>query len=332
MAFGNQPQSTSSNHNQSKAARGKPPRRNKKAKFSKPPPKARKAKVDNQQSSIINKLSKQVYSLQMSKYGKVQQNYHTLDEVLIPTSSSPLCLDLTDFTCNRPDNPSAPAGALVYQHIPGVGPPSTPSKWTKQPYEDNYYWKNQNQDQPDGGAYLAKSATYFVQIRGVNALDNTRIRFDVVSQKPNSIIGSASASNLFLPDTLTHMKHLAEPMGSASNRINPIYFRKYFSKTVFMNSTKTDGNTKGTTANIIRFSFKLKPNKLCTQQVTNPTVGNLDPALEIPRGNFGPYNVHACQPLWLIISTDDRTALGDAVEVNMSRRIVWADTIGSANL
>lgn len=330
----NQPQSTSSNHNFSKASKDRaPPKRNKKAKYSKPPKVARKAKLDNQQSKLINKLSKQVYSLQMSKYGSVQQNYHTLSEIIIPTGVQPLCLDLTDFTCHRPDNPNSQNGALVYQHVPGLVVPSTPSKWTIQPYEQNYYWNKQNKDQPDGGAYLAMSATYFVEIVGVNALDNTRVRFDVISQKPDAIVSNPGVSDNTLPNTLVHMKHLANPMGSASNRINPLYFRKYFSKTVFINSTKTDSNTKGTTANIIRFSFKIKPNKLCTQQDTNPTIGNLDPQPEIPRGNFGPYNVNATQPLWMLISTDDRTSIGDAVSVNMSRRIVWRDAgAGSASI
>ena len=333
MAFSNQPQSTTSNQNQSKQAAAKrPPKRNKKAKYTKPPKVAHKAKIDNSQSKLINRLSKQVYSLQMSKYGNVQQNYHTLRTALVPQSTQPLCLDLTDFTCNRPDGPAAAEGARVYQHV-GMGLPAEASVWSIVPYENNYYWNKQNKDQPDGGSYLAMSATYFIEVKGVNSLDNTRVRFDVISQKPNAIISTPSASDNVLPNTLVHMKHLATPMGASSNRINPIYFRKYFSKTVFVNSALGgETGTKGTTANIIRFSFKLKPNKLCTQQYTNPSVGNLDPQPEISRGNFGPYNVHASQPLWMVISTDDISPIGDAVSVNISRRIVWRDTIGSANM
>ncbi len=329
---GNQPSSTGNNNNMRRYALKGKPKFNKKAKFPKKPKQAKKYQVDSSQSAIINKLSKQVFALQMSKYGKVQQNYHTLERSLIPTQQGPLCLDLTDFTCARPASPQGGSGAQIYQHVGGGSNPPV-SQWTIQPYTSNFYWKEQNKDQPDGGAYLAMSATYFVEVVGVNSLDNTRIRFDVISQKPEGILPNTVAGTTnVLPDTLGELKHLAQPMGSSSNRINPVYFRKYFAKTVFINSTKSDPNVKGTTANIMRFSFKIKPNKLCTQNLTNPSVGNLDPQPEVLSGNFGPANVHPCQPLWLLISTDDQSPLGDAVSVNMSRRILWRDTIGSANL
>ncbi|AXH79056.1 MAG: hypothetical protein [Circular genetic element sp.] len=329
----NQPSSTSSNHNQSRQASTKIPSRNKKAPKAKVPKVARKAKVDNKQSAIINKLSKQVYSLQMSKYGKVQQNYHTLRTRLIPTNTAPLCLDLTDFTCARPDGPQSGSGAQVFQHNGSGNPPV--SEWSIQPYVDNFYWSRQNKDQPDTGSYLAMNCTYFVEVKGVNSLDNTRVRFDIVSQKPEGILptgGPAFEANV-LPQTLGYMKHLAEPMGSTSNRINPTYFKKYMSKTVFINSAPANiSGVHPTTANIMRFSFKLKPNKLCTQNQTNPSVGNLDAQPEVLLGNFGPNQVHPCQPLWLIVSCDDQDALGDAVSVDISRRIVWRDTIGSGLL
>lgn len=328
----NQPQSTSSNYNQRNPQKGKLPSRNKKAPKAKVPKVARKAKVDNKQSAIINKLSKQVYSLQMSKYGPLQQNYHTLHEILIPTSTQPLCLDLTDFTCRRPDGQQQPSlGARVYQHTGGPVPFET-SGWTTLPYENNYYWNKSNLNQVEGGQYLAKSCTYFVEVKGINSLDNTRVRFDVVAAKPNTNVTNPGATDNNLPNTLQYMKHLAEPMGARSNRINPVYFKKYMSKTVFINSTKSDSYTKGTTANIMRFSFKLNPNKLYTQQHVNPIIGGLDPQPEIPRGNFGPYSVSSTLPLWLIISTDDQNPLGDAVQVNMSRRVVWRDVIGNLGI
>ena len=340
QARGNQPSSTGSNYNVPKGASTKIPKRNKKAKFRKVPKVAKKAKIDNQQSAIINKLSKQVHSLQMAKYGKVQQNYHTLRTALLPTGAKPCCLDLTDFTCYRTVTPgevgATSDGAIVYQHT-GGNLPSEISKWTVVPYQDNYYWNVQNLDAPDGGAYLAMNATYFVEVQGINALDNTRVRFDVISQKASGIIDQPGAQLQVLPNTLKYMKHLAQPMGANSNRINPVYFKKYFSKTVFINSQPPSEQTTGfkthaTTANIIRFSFKLKPNKLCTQRKTNPTVSNIDPQNAEPRGNFGPYNVHPCQPLWLVISTDDQSTIGDAVQVNISRRIMWRDPVGQAIL
>ncbi len=335
---GNQPSSTGNNNNYKSANKMRVPKRNKKAKFTKPPRQQKKNQKDNQQSALINKLSKQVYSLQMSKYGKVQQNMHVMRRRLIVTNTTPCCLDLTDFTCNRPDDPASPEGAQVYQHTAGsLAEPVT--DWVTTPYDDNYYWQAQNKDQPDTGAYLAMSATYFVEIKGVNSLDDTRVRFDVISQKPNAIIPKIPSAGqplsvMCLPDTLEYFKHLAEPTSqTTSNRINPAYFRKYFSKTVYLNSQPANqSGVHPTTANTMRFSFKIKPNKVCSQRATNPIVGGVDPQEEINLGNFGPQNVHPCQPLWLIINTDDSSSLGDAVGISISRRIVWRDTIGSSTL
>ena len=335
---GNQPFSTGNNKdNWKKSSKAYVPKKNKKAKFQKAPKVAKKVQIDNKQSAIINKLSRQVYALQMAKYGKVQQNYHTMRQALVMTSSTPACLDLTDFTCNRAGDPAAPEGARIYQHSAGgVAEPTT--EWSIVPYQNNYYWQEQNNDQPDSGAYLAMSATYFVQVKGINSLDDTRVRFDVISQKPDAIIPKIPSAGdplavQCLPDTLIHFKHLATPMGGQSNRINPVYFRKYFSKTIYMNSQPANqSGVHPTTANTQRFSFKIKPNKVCTQRMTNPIVGGLDPTAEVGLGSFGPQNVHPSQPLWLIISTDDDSSLGDAVQVEISRRVVWRDTIGSADL
>lgn len=340
----NQPSSTSSNYNQMQSSKIKPPSKRKSLKFRK----YKKSGVsgqkmaDNKQTAAINDLSKKVYSLEMSKYGKTQQNFHSLERNLVPINTKPLCFDLTDFTCIRPGDPEINGGS-VWQHY--LAPPvnvSTASHW-KLEGATNLYWNNNNDDQPDGGAYLAKMATYYVEVRGNTFLSNTRVRFDVVSQKPDALIpNSLSTEDANLPDTLNYLKNLCEPH---LNRINPVYFKKYFSKVIFLNSSKT-ATTKGTTANVIRFSFTIRPNKVCIQNETNPQVGGgivVDPddptldnqQVEIARGNFGPNNVPATQPLWCIISTDDEggsTPATQAVQIKMSRRVVWCDQLGSAAL
>lgn len=349
-ARGNQPMSSGSNRNMAKTAKDKPPVKNKKAPKKKLPKVARKAKVDNKQSGLINKLSKQVYKLQMASYGSVQMNLHTLDRDLTPTAAAPLCLDVTDFTCERIVNGvSVQDGARIFQANSTSSPYyGAVSKWKRSNYlQSNYYWKTQNQDQPDTGKYLCMNATYFVEVQGVDALDNTRIRFDLISQKPAGILNnnvsgaSTPEANKVLPFTLNQMQYLAEPH---INRINPLYFKKFFSKTIFINSQPTtESGVKATTANIQRFSFTLKPNKVMNQVLTNPIVGNvpiidestgaIGSQKEIVYGNYGPYNVSPTQPLWLLISTDDQVAtLSDKVQIKMSRRIVWRDHIGSANL
>lgn len=351
-ARGNQPSSTGSNYNQRKMNKSTAPKHNKKVKYRKTKPK--QPSIDNKQTKMINRLSNQVYKLQMASYGKVQQNFHILKEPLKPQKDRPLCLDLTDFTCERgPEVAGLPSqfGAIVYQIQPPNLSPSQISEWThyqdnNATYGQNLYWTKQNLDQPDTGCYLAMNATYFVEVEGVPVADNLRVRFDVVSQKPNAIL-PARRVNLstpitkLLPDTLPYLRRLANP---CENRINPVYFKKYFSKVIFLNSTKRE-DTKGTTANKIRFSFTIRPNKVCVQEETNPQTGggiviNEDPPpatgeqVEIPRGNFGPRNVPATQPLWMIISADNPHDDTDPqqVQVKMSRRIVWRDHLGSSNL
>jgi len=338
----NQPMSTSSNNNTYNKARKAIPKK-------KPPLKFQKYKksgvsaakaVDNKQSAAINQLSKQVYDLQMSKYGKIQQNYHNLTVHLTPNNVSPICFDMTDFTCERLG--LTQAGGSVFQHIGGAPDPDTVAHWQRDNVTlNNYYWENQNQDAPDSGAYLAMDCTYFFEIRGNRALSDTRLRLDIISQKPDAVLNRGTAaidSNLSLPDTLGYFKHLTRPY---LNRINPSFFKKYISKVVYINSSKTNAHVKGTTGNNMRFSMKLKPNKLCIQNETNPTVNagvfqdqedpGVAPAVEAEYayGNYGPLNVPVTQPLWCIISSDD-VAGGDSVEVYVSRRIRWRDSIGSS--
>lgn len=340
----NQPFSSSSNRNVRNTARNAVPKKpSKKVEYRKHSKKGLPAQkmYDNKQTNAINKLQKQVYGLQMSKYGKTQQNFHTLSGTLgLPAHpllpNNPMCLDLTDFTCQR----GVINGGSVYRL--GVGTAIEQiANWERNALAlDNFYWENQNEDQPDTGAYLAMDATYFVEVSGGRALSNVRIRFDVIAQKPDAVIPSAATAtteSLALPDTLVYMKSLCQPH---LNRINPSFFKKYMTKIIFINSDKQNLYNKGTTANKMRFSFTIKPNKLCIQNETNPQVGGgiieNDTTLvqeqqeEYDRGNFGPLNVPATQPLWLLISTDDGNDDNLNVNIKISRRIRWKDTLGSS--
>ncbi len=340
-ARGNQPMSTGSNYNVPKYNKKSMPKKNNKIKLQGYKT-HRKNKTDNFQSKIINKLSKQVYGLQMAQYGKVQQNFQALERALIPTGAQPCAMDLNDLTCIRGQQlPLNSQGAIVFQHTTGSGFNSA-SHWARPPPASNVYWADQNLDAVDTGAYLHLNSTYYVDVRGNRNLDNTRVRFDLIAQRPDAVLPreQLSSNPSTLPWTLGSMKHLAEPH---RNRINPTYFKKYFSKTVFINSQPSgDSGVKATTANIQRFSFTVRPKKLITQLETNPVIqdvpivdqdtGTIAEQEEILYGNFGPLNVPVTQPLWLVISTDDATSVNDAVEVRISRRCVWRDHIGSANL
>lgn len=336
---GNQPMSSSGNRNVRTKASNYKPRRGKGVAFRKYKKSGGEAqkRVDNQQTAQINKLTKQVYGLQMSKFGKTQQNYHALAEQLKPTATKPCCFDMNDFTCER----GVVLGGRVYQHDATLPDPTNEvTHWIRNASGENYYWSNQNEDQPDGGGYLNMDATYFFSLRGDRALSDTRIRIDLIVQKPNTSFPSfatAGTQSLALPDTLGYMKHLCDPY---QNRINPSHFRKIMTKVVYINSSKLNPNVKGTTGNRMRFSINIKANRIMIQNETNPQVGGgivafdngtTGEQIEYDRGNFGPLNVPITQPLWCIISTDDPSG-GDELIVEVSRRIRWKDTLGSSAL
>ena len=334
---GNQPMSSSGNQNvRTKSAISKP-RKGKTLAYSKykKTGKAAQKRVDNKQTAQINKLTDQVYQLQMSKFGNTQQNYHSVAEQLKPTATSPICFDMNDYTCERGEV----LGGNIYQHIPGALDVSSVSHWIRNANGNNFYWNNQNEDQPDGGSYLAMDHTYFFSLRGNRALSDTRVRIDIIQQKSQTFFpGTGTGLNnddLVLPFTLGSFKHLCDPY---QNRVNPTYFKKVMTKIVYINSSKQDPHVKGTTGNRMRFSITLRPNRVMVQNETNPQVGGGVVAFdsggtgeqeEYRLGNFGPLNVPATQCLWCIISTDDAQG-GNEVICEISRRVRWKDSLGSA--
>lgn len=298
-----------------------------------PPPRkvAPKPKKDTksgvrQNAESVHKLALAVKKLQMSQYGGIQKNVQNSNNSLYPTAQYPLLFDCTDFTCYRNYGVVNQQGCRVYQY--GVGGLSAVGGWNIQDFLGNPYHERENYDQVDTGRFLPISVKYTIRIEGVRSLDNTRIRLDVFQARSKSIVQSSVASGqVLLPTGLIHLDNMADP---TQNRLSSVYFKKYFTKQVFINSTKTDPDTKGTTGNIKYISFMIRPKKPRTQAQTEPNnPQDADP--EITEGNYGPLNVPVDQPLWALISTDDRTALGDAVKIDMSRSCVWRDGQGQAN-
>jgi len=317
----------------------RPPRRNFRV-AGVPRPKSVIAKPKKSKASAIRKnavsvytLAKQVKALKMSQHGSMQRNMQNLVvDYLVPTANTPLLLDTTDFSCYR----SVPGGLVaqgcqVYQND-GLGNILPASGFNVQDWFGNPYWERQNTDICDTGKYLPVWAKYTIRVEGDRSLDNTRIRFDLFSARAKAVIpgaGVAPASNVILPSGLVHMADMANP---TLNRLNPTYFKKYKTHTMFINSTKTDPATKGTTGNIKYYSFTIRPKKMKYQGVSQPD-NPQDTEIEIADGNFGPLNVPIDSPLWLMVSTDDLTAaLSDRVKININRECKWRDAQGSAYL
>jgi len=183
--------------------------------------------------------------------------------------------------------------------------------------------------QVDTGKYLPVEANYTIRVEGLQSLDNTRVRIQVFQAKASTLIPGTSTSDvLVLPTGLKHLGNLADP---TINRLNPVFMREYkkLGRTMFINSTKTDDQTKGTTGNIFYHRFTIHPKKMKFQGETLPNTPN-DPQAAPRDGQFGPLQISPDSPLWMIISTDDITgAIGDAVSVRVSRRVVWRDPLGS---
>ncbi len=279
----------------------------------------------------IDDLKKDVAYLKRARHGALQQNSQNSTVTMVPTADYPIITDLTDFTCYRDAlvQPPVPArtGCRFYQwSVAGL---VSAGNYSVQDYVGNPYWANQNYDQVDTGKYLPVSAHYTVRVEGRPSLDNTRVRIQVFQARASTIIPPSNQNDLLtLPNSLVHLANMADP---TINKLNPIFFKEYkkLGKWMFINSTKTDGDTKGTTGNIFYHKFSIHPKKPKYQAVTLPNTPN-DPAIEPGDGQFGPLQCSPDSPLWMLISTDDGSALsGDQVTVRVSRRVVWRDAIGS---
>jgi len=283
-------------------------------------------------SKAINDLSRDIKKLKMSQYGRVQQNFQIANNTVSPTAALPVLFDATDITCFRERGGQIfSQGCRMWQYNP-LGVLGNPGGFNIQDNLGNPFWENQNNDIVNGGCYFPTYIKYFFEISGNRSLDNTRVRVDFFSARTNTHIQSTSVADITrLPTALNHLSEMASPQ---ENRLNKVFFKRYITKTVFINSSKTDQYTKGTTSNIKRFNITLHPKKARYQADTTPDTKNDPdvPAGLIDTGTFGPYNVPAEAPLWCLISTDDLLATGDSVVVNISRICRWRDPIGSAYL
>ena len=64
---------------------------------------------------------------------------------------------------------------------------------------------------------------------------------------------------------------------------------------------------------------------------TQPTAADVPDDVE--SGAYGIGNVPVDQPLWFIVSVNDRTQMdGDSVEVKVTRTVYWRDTNGNSTV
>lgn len=313
-------------------------------------------------AKAVNKLTSDVYKLKMSQYGSLQRNFQvqsTISKPLIPTAARPCLFDASDFTCRRDPNADN-LGAELYQNNL-VGILTSAPLWDVSPLGSNIYWTNVNEDRVDTGKYFMDYAKYSLKIEGAPTLDNTTVLIQAFTQKAKPL-GSLlpGQPSLRLPDALGQLNDMASP---SLNRLNKQYFKLHWQKKFFINSSKA-AVTKGTSHNIFRWSFTLRPKKVRHQLITSPNLppappdplpdqaiidavnDHLDedshssdhvdlPAADPPAdeaGDFSPFNSAVDEPYWILISTDDinATTPSDAVHIEMSRICQWRDAYGDA--
>jgi len=293
-------------------------------------------------AKAINRMSKQIHALKMSKYGPVQKNFQTTTRQFYPSFGRPVCMDLCDFTSTRAT--PAQQGCIFYQFNNAA--PSTlvqASTWTTTGTRqlNNPFWVGQNSDFPNTGQYLPIYVKLTCTALTDTTVGNVRIRVDLISYKKSKYVPTFGAQpSTIMPDAIQHLDGLSRPN---QYRINQTYFKIYQTKFMYINNQNRPGSaanpvSHGTTGSQTFCSFVVKPKQPRNQDLTTPLVDRTSP--EIPDGNFGPLNVDITQPLWAIFSVDqpdqaiptpeDPNPPLPNVFIRCSRKCVWRDTLGSS--
>lgn len=299
------------------------------------------------------KLQRKVNFLMDARWGPVQKNFQ-ISDLFTPLASQPVCFDATDFTCRRINSNGdlVSYGAPIYQ-VNTVGTGLTNPAYFDPAINQNPYWDACNADIPDGGVYKPLYAKYIFQVSGRNSVDDTYIDIKLLQMKKGTFVPQGSAppatfAQRIMPYALMHMQYLAD----YSNMINTDFFKVYSTKRLYLNSqTSITAPTPGaganqsgviqTTGNTKFCHFSIKPKKVRRQLTSWPsfpgaTMSTLPGATipdDVEGGAFGIFNVPVDQPLWFVISVNDRTALdGDSVQVKVTRMVYWRDPIGNSTV
>ena len=292
-------------------------------------------KYTRSNAMAINRLHRQVKSLQMQKFGSIQRNFQ-VSNLMTPFATQPIITDIMDFSCRRPTT----SGANFAQYN-AASPPvlTTVGNWTP---SANLFHADQNLDIPDTGKYLALSCHVTMRFQATPSVTDTRIRVDLFSVKSKAITSVPTGQPIFaLPAALLQLVNLANP---ELNKLggNP-FLKVYATKWLYLSSSqnRTAGTGAGqnpgpaVTGNSGYLSFTIAPKggKLRNQLVTAPATPQDDTALL--DGNWGPFQVPQDEKLWLLISSSDAQAGGvpaNVVSVQCSRTVRWRDHIGKSSL
>lgn len=266
----------------------------------------------------VKTLASKVRRLDLAVKGSVQRNLQETSASVTPTEAYPVIFDMTDFCYG------VTHGASIYQKSTVTGVVHPVANFNAFDPGDNQgekFWANNNADlcnDPLSGKYFARFAKMRFKIVGNPSLDDCRIKISIFRMKRGAIRPTTSLDSvLALPDSLDGLRYMV-----TNNMFNPTYFNVLYEKEVYINSagdlpeTTTQTNTTGN-SRIINVNWKfnnMRINQIQTGQ------------------SYAPMNRTYTDPIWCMISTNDATALGDAVNVSISRHVEWRDEFGAANL
>jgi len=218
---------------------------------------------------------------------------------------------------------------------------STPAIGNFQLWQDSEGFHEQDaQHHPNYPCYLI-GVDYQFKISGFT--QNTHIKIDVIRQK--KMMGDfweQRGNGNFLPQTLKKLKNLA---GFSPNEINKEYFTVLQSRKIFLNSRGSssihdaaldlDGieNTVDATTRNEKHCHLYVPIKATLKPIKSGTAelfGDMDS--DGMHNTFTYDKMHPLKNIWILISTDDDTELGDSftgneVKVEIIRKCLWRDQV-----
>ena len=271
-----------------------------------------------------------ISQLKMAMHGPLQSNMVVGVDVVSPSTLQPVLFDLTDFT--RSDLATTPArtGGKIWT-LNSTGQPVEATRWQLPPLAGtNSFTLGFQGDQVNGGSYMALSnyVTIEAEATAASGISNAYLRVQVFSYKPQRTYDQTS--NTSMPDALTQMKHLAE---FASGCFLPRkFFKIYSDQTIVFNSRSAAGQLSPSgTLNKKYIRVKMPHRKLVKQQITAPEVQSPNVQTPIPepgQGFFGMSQRAKTEPIYCLISCDDRDQNLPNIQCTLRSLRTWRDPTG----
>jgi len=169
-------------------------------------------------------------------------------------------------------------------------------------------------------------------------VDNTRITIHVIRQKKlAATFYNQSDTDNYLPETLPNLTKIA---GFSPYEIDRKTFQVIAERKIFMNSkgaanvadTAQDRNTSDPTTTSVKYAHIRVPFKKELKPINPDTYDESGISSFVSTKPFMYRKMHPLANVWCLISCDDvtdfgSTITGDAVSVNIIRKVMWRDPL-----